>query len=232
MEKDGERITPILQAAAFYNPEEVEILRHLLTDATAKEKMAGGISLAHITALHGHTDSLRLLLGYGADANAADLEGRTPLHLAAHHSHPECVSLLLANGANVNAKANNRSTPLHEAASSADEDCIQLLLDAGADILVRCDRGRLESPIDIMREKLTLEKDENVQKWYLRILTIMIEILAEKDPRVGEVSQDRREGWSLEALQQSCLAGEEERPRGPTVAKLRERYQPRFNTEG
>ncbi|CVL05254.1 uncharacterized protein FMAN_10885 [Fusarium mangiferae] len=231
VERDGQRITPALQAAACHNPEEVEILRYLLADENAKDKMEGDISLAHITALHGHIDSLRLLLGYGIDANAADVEGRTPLHFAAHHSHPECISLLLAHGANINAKASNRSTPLHEAASNADEECVRLLLDAGADMLVRCERGSLQSPIDIMREKLKLEEDENVQKRYLCILTIMIETLAERDPRVGEVSQDRREGWSIEALQQFSLSGEDERPRRPTVAELRERYQPRFNTE-
>lgn len=83
-----------------------------------------------------------------------------------------------------------------------------------------------------MREKLRLEQDENVQEGYLGILTIVRETLAEKDPRVGEVTRDRREGWSIEALQQSYVSGEEERPRGPTVAELRERYQPRLNTEG
>ncbi|PNP73882.1 hypothetical protein FNYG_12841 [Fusarium nygamai] len=124
VERDGQHITPILQAAACHSPEEVEILRHLLTDASSKEKMAGDISLAHIAALHGHSNSLRLVLGYAADANAADVEGRTPLHLAARHSHPECISILLAHGADANAKANDRSTPLHEAASNADEDCM------------------------------------------------------------------------------------------------------------
>ncbi|KAF4428350.1 ankyrin repeat-containing [Fusarium acutatum] len=199
---------------------EVEILWHLLTDASAKEKMAGDISLAHIAALHGHSNSLRLLLGYGADAN-----------LAARYSHPECISLLLARGANINAKANDRSTPPHEASSIADEDCVRLLLDAGADILVRCERGRWQSPIDIMPEKLRLEQDENVQEGYLRILTLIIETLAERDPRVVEVSQDRQGGWSTEALKQFWQSGEEERPRGPTVAGLKERYQLRFITE-
>ncbi|KAF5546167.1 Pfs NACHT ankyrin domain-containing protein [Fusarium phyllophilum] len=231
VERDGHRITPVLQAAACHSPEEVEILRHLLTDASSKEKMAGDISLAHIAALHGHSNSLRLVLEYGAVATAADVEGETPLHLAARHSHPECISLLLAHGADVKAKANDRSTPLHEAASNADEDCVRLLLDAGADMLVRCDRGRMQSPIDIVREKLRLEEDDDLQKRYLWILTIMIERLAERDPRVGEVAQDRREGWSIEALQQLCVPDEEERPRGPTVAELRERYELKFSTE-
>ncbi|KAF5686191.1 ankyrin repeat [Fusarium denticulatum] len=231
VERDGHRITPVFQAAACHSPEEVEILRQLLTEASSKETMAGDISLAHIAALNGHSDSLRLVLEYDADANAADVEGRMPLHLAARHSHPECISLLLAHRANVNAKANDRSTPLHEAASNADEDCIRLLLDAGADMLVRCDGGRMQSPIDIMREKLRLEEDEDVQKRYLWILTIMLERQAERDPRVGEVSPHRQEGWSIEALQQFCVPDEEERPRGPTVAELRERYQPKFSTE-
>ncbi|KAG5824831.1 hypothetical protein H9Q74_005057 [Fusarium xylarioides] len=231
VEHDGQRITPVVQSAACHSPEEVEILRHLLADASSKEKMAEDVSLAHIAALHGHSNSLRLVLEYGADANAADVEGRTPLHLAARHSHPECISLLLAHGADVKAKANDRSTPLHEAASNADEECVRLLLDAGADMLVRCDRGRMQSPIDIMREKLRMEEDEDVQERYLWILTIMIERLAERDPRVGEVSQDRREGWSIEALQQFCVPDEEERPRRPTVAELRERYEPKFSTE-
>ncbi|KAF5240324.1 hypothetical protein FANTH_9584 [Fusarium anthophilum] len=231
VERDGQRITPVLQAAACQNPEEVEILRHLLTDASSREKMAGDITLAHITALHGHSNSLRLLLERGTDANAADKEGRTPLHLAAQYSHPECISLLLAQGVNVNAKDNNRRTPLHEAASGADEECILLLLDAGADMLIRGGRERLQSPIDIMREKLGSENDENVQRRYLSILTVMIETLAEKDPRVGEVSQDRRGGWTIEAIQQFYQPGEEERRQGPTVSQMRERYQPRFNTE-
>ncbi|KAF5615103.1 ankyrin repeat [Fusarium sp. NRRL 52700] len=231
VERDDQRITPVLQAAACHDPEEVEILQHLLTDASSKEKMAGDITLAHIAALHGHSNSLRLLLERGADANAADVEGRTPLHLAAHYSHLECISLLLAHGANVNAKAKDRGTPLHDAANSADEECILLLLDAGADMLIRGGRGRLQSPIDIMREKLGPENDEDVQRMYLSILTVMIETLAERDPRVGEVSQDRHEGWTIEALEQFCLPGEEERPHGPRVSELRERYQPRFNTE-
>ncbi|KAF4502419.1 ankyrin repeat [Fusarium agapanthi] len=231
VERDGQGITPVIQAAACHSPEEAEILRPLLTDASSKEAMAGDISLAHIAALHGNANSLRPLLGYSVDANAADMDGRSPIHLAAWYSHPECISLLLAHGANINAKANDRSTPVHEAASIADENCVRLLLHAGADTSVRCERGRLQSPVDIMREKIMLEQDQSVKEVYLRILTIIIEKLAERDPRVGEVSRDRQEGWSIEALQEFWLSSEEERPRGPTVAGLRERYQPRFNTE-
>ncbi|KAF5536480.1 Pfs NACHT ankyrin domain-containing protein [Fusarium napiforme] len=98
VERDGHRNTPVLRAAACHRP--------------SKEKTAAGISLAHIAALHGHSDSLRLVLEYGTDANAADIEGRTPLHLAARHSHPECISLLQVHGADANGKANDRTTPL------------------------------------------------------------------------------------------------------------------------
>ncbi|KAF5975831.1 ankyrin repeat [Fusarium coicis] len=122
VERDGHRVTPALQAAACHSLEEVEILQQLLTQASSKEMTAADISLAHIAALHGHSDSLRLGLEYGADTNAADAEGRTRLHLAARHSHPECISLLQIHEADANSIANDRTTPLHEAASNTDED--------------------------------------------------------------------------------------------------------------
>ena len=45
-----------------------------------------------------------LLIAKGADVNAKDKIGGTPLHLAAHSGLKEIVELLIANGANMNAK--------------------------------------------------------------------------------------------------------------------------------
>ncbi|PTB37383.1 hypothetical protein M441DRAFT_112040, partial [Trichoderma asperellum CBS 433.97] len=92
--KDEDGQTP-LHIAAMKRPFPPPILQLLLdAGADAKEKMEGDITLAHITALNGSPNSLRLLLQRGADTNAADMLGRTPLHLAARNSHPECVSAL------------------------------------------------------------------------------------------------------------------------------------------
>jgi hypothetical protein len=51
----------------------------------------------------------------GANVNAVDNAGWTPLHEACNHGNAEIVDLLLAAGANVNARGLDNDTPLHDA---------------------------------------------------------------------------------------------------------------------
>jgi ankyrin repeat protein len=57
-----------------------------------------------VAVINGDTVGAQQLLAAGADANARDAEGTTPLMLAAYSGNAAIVSALLAAGADVNAR--------------------------------------------------------------------------------------------------------------------------------
>jgi ankyrin repeat protein len=59
---------------------------------------------------------LRGFINAGADVNARDEGGRTPLMVAAFNANPEVIKTLITAGADVNARNDFGSTPLMEAA--------------------------------------------------------------------------------------------------------------------
>ena len=80
----------------------------------------------------------------GADIEATDGAGRTPLHFAAQYGrNADLVKALLAAGADPRARDENRQTPLHRAAAFSDKaDVLEALLGAGAARNARDDRRR------------------------------------------------------------------------------------------
>jgi FOG: Ankyrin repeat len=81
------------------------------------------------------TAALRALVSAGADINARDNHGWTPLLAASHHAVPEVIEFLLDNGADINAKSDNGCNALHCAAEyNLDFQVALKLLRAGADI--------------------------------------------------------------------------------------------------
>jgi ankyrin repeat protein len=84
---------------------------------------------------NGDEPVVRKLLDNGADVNARDAEGNTPLILASLYAGPECVDLLLKKGADVNAANKVGVTALVRAATSYEKT--RLLVAAGANVRVR-----------------------------------------------------------------------------------------------
>ncbi len=86
-----------------------------------------------------------MLLDRGAEIEATNRYGYTPLHCAAMGGDKGVIEALLARGAKVNAKTSSQWIPLHYAALNGPVECIALLLEQGADIHAKADDG--ETPI-------------------------------------------------------------------------------------
>lgn len=118
--------------------------------ATAKERMAAEqrLTLAQLeqrwqTESVRHEEMMKLLVANGADVNAPDRIGMSPLHRAV--SNLAATKFLIANGADVAATDLVGATPLHLAASGVSgrpkKEVLQLLLASGADANVMAPTG-------------------------------------------------------------------------------------------
>ena len=88
------------------------------------------------------------LVSKGADINASDSYGATPLIYAVAHGQIEIVKLLIDKGAKVNAEDSLGEKPLFEAVSSNSTEIAKLLIDKGANVNSRA-TNTSETVLDI-----------------------------------------------------------------------------------
>ncbi len=82
----------------------------------------------------GNISAINALLASGANINAKNFEGWTPLHMAVMKNSRDIVELLISKGADVNAKGSRGLTPLHGAAIKGQRDIAELLISKGANV--------------------------------------------------------------------------------------------------
>jgi ankyrin repeat protein len=91
----------------------------------------------------GDPTEVRRLLSVGADVNAKNDYGSTPLHWASLRGHVQVFKELLDHGANIEAKNAGGDTPLHDASWRGHLPAVKALLSGGANILAVTNRGEL-----------------------------------------------------------------------------------------
>ncbi|EKU22249.1 ankyrin [Nannochloropsis gaditana CCMP526] len=89
-------------------------------------------TLLILAAWHGRTSVAALLLDRGADPNAVNLEGRTPLWFSCCGGHVETAALLLSRGAKPSVRKEGGSTSLMAAAWTGHLPVARLILDHAA----------------------------------------------------------------------------------------------------
>ena len=89
----------------------------------------------------GNIEAVKRQLAAGANVNAPNTDGVTPLVFAADEGHKEIVEILIANGADVNTRDKYKGTPLLRAASGGHKEIAELLIAAGANVSAISDGG-------------------------------------------------------------------------------------------
>lgn len=117
---------------AFCN--QVEIL-HSFSDTLYNEENSSHHTPAHLAAICGHLNIIKIYLSNGLDVNTSYNYSATLLHTATCNGHQELVRYLAAYPEiNLNLCNDHDSTPLREACAEGHEDTVAILLEAGADV--------------------------------------------------------------------------------------------------
>ena len=146
-----ECVTHVYQAARDGTSNLTDLLKRLKTEQrktaleTKTEDCGHFVTPLIIAARNGHLNSVKILLGYGADIEARGtlktgievIGGCTPLWAAASVGRLDVVKLLIEQNADVDGRTSTGSTPLRTAAINGHLDVVRCLVESGADVNAR-----------------------------------------------------------------------------------------------
>jgi ankyrin repeat protein len=120
---------PIIQASRNGDLASVRNLLRNGADVNAKDELCGMMTL-HWACVHDNVEMVKELVSAGADIDAKDKDGVTPLHLASSGGYLECVHEMVSAGADIRAVNNDGHLPVEEAVSEEDTDVVKYLMKA------------------------------------------------------------------------------------------------------
>ena len=150
--KEGQEVTDALSEAG--------------TTIINTQDSTSGETALHIVTARRDITWMGFLLGKGADANARDNRGSTPLVLASNLGFAEGVDLLIQNGARVDESGVTGETPLIAAVHRRDLAMMRVLLKAGANPERTDNTGRSARDYALLQDKsgsLLSEIDANIK---------------------------------------------------------------------
>jgi len=149
--------TILISAAKSRNPEMVGEILHYHPRLEARDSNGRTAIFAAVEGYQHRSDKdrasvecVRLLAEAGADVNARDNDGNTPLHAT---SFVDVAEELLRLGADVNARNNAGETPIF---TTGNDNVIALFIEHGADLAIRNNAGRtvLETRQEALRKAM------------------------------------------------------------------------------
>jgi ankyrin repeat protein len=139
----GHYVSPLVAALAREHFQTADLLR--LNGADPNVRGRWEMTLLHSAANFGILEVTRRLIEYGADINAENKGGYTPLHcVSGGHDlkYGSVLRFLLELGVCVNVRSKNGHTPLHVASFHGMLEVVRLLLEHGADVGAKDNDGK------------------------------------------------------------------------------------------
>jgi len=120
---------------SWYCSEQVQVFIEMETGS-----VEGNTDLTEAV-LSSDAESVKILLGGGADINARRHDGKSPLNVASWLGFTDNVRILLDHDADIDSRDNEGRTPLYNAVLGKHHDVVTLLVSAGADVHLQDNNG-------------------------------------------------------------------------------------------
>ncbi|MAP21746.1 MAG: hypothetical protein CL589_02675 [Alteromonadaceae bacterium] len=143
----GNRFSPLIQACRYGNSTVINAL--LQKDANVQNAIEDGTSAFHLCAASASGDTLARMIKAGAEINATNTYGQTPLMFAANAGNVNNLTLLLDAGADINQQTQEGYSALFFAIKSLHLDAVKAAIARGADVLHRAQDGTTASQLAV-----------------------------------------------------------------------------------